>query len=127
MRRTKAKSAANSASPGATFEVMDDPPLRLRRPLCLIGDYAYAATWPYLKITLTETVDDQGKTLKHNPPLVIYEQRRRKDDRRLVAEKPTGQFNALCSSCQRKATGSPELKRPSLELLPRFSPIKIMP
>jgi len=50
------------------------------------------------------------------------DQRRRKDDRRLVSEKPTGQFIALCSTCERKATGSPKPQSPSLELLrpPKF-------
>jgi hypothetical protein len=44
-------------------------------------------------------------------------QQRRKDDRRLISEKPTERFTALCSRCQRKATGSPEPKRPAPELL----------
>jgi hypothetical protein len=45
------------------------------------------------------------------------EERRRRDDRRLVSEKPTGQFVALCSTCERKATGSPKPQSPPLELL----------
>jgi len=45
------------------------------------------------------------------------DQRRRKDDRRFVTEKPTGQFIALCSTCERIKTGSPKPERPSLELL----------
>lgn len=51
------------------------------------------------------------------------DQRRRKDDRRVVAEKPTGQFVALCSTCECKATGSPKSQRPPLELLrpPKFT------
>jgi hypothetical protein len=52
-------------------------------------------------------------------------QRRRKDDRRLVAEKPSGRFRALCSTCERKATNSPEPKRPAPELLSPHSLIDI--
>jgi hypothetical protein len=53
-------------------------------------------------------------------------QQRRKDDRRLINEKPTGQFVALCSKCERKATGVPEPKRPALELLSPRSLIEII-
>jgi hypothetical protein len=45
------------------------------------------------------------------------DQRRRKDDRRLVAEKPAGQFVALCSQCERIASGTAQPERPSVELL----------
>ena len=31
------------------------------------------------------------------------DQRRRRDDRRLVKEKPSGQFTALCRRCEEKA------------------------
>jgi hypothetical protein len=55
------------------------------------------------------------------------DKRRRKDDRRLVAEKPMGQFCALCSHCERKSTNSPEPKRPSLELLSPRSLVGIIP
>ena len=44
-------------------------------------------------------------------------QRRRRDDRRLVIEKPSGQFNALCRHCERIAGGAIESERSSLELL----------
>ncbi len=43
--------------------------------------------------------------------------RRRKDDRRLSSEKPTGQFVALCSTCERIANGKPEPQKLSPELL----------
>jgi len=43
------------------------------------------------------------------------------------AEKPTRQFTALCSKCERKSKGAPEPKRPSLEFLPRFSLFEILP
>jgi hypothetical protein len=55
------------------------------------------------------------------------DQRQRRDDRRLVSEKPTGRFRALCSQCERKATSSTAPKRPSLELLSPISLIEIVP
>ena len=53
------------------------------------------------------------------------DQRRRKDDRRLSSEKPTGQFVALCSMCERIVSGKPEPQKPSPELLSPRSPIDI--
>jgi len=63
-----------------------------------------------------------GLSLNHNP-----EHRKRRDDRRLSEEIPAKQFIALCSECDRKATGKPEPTRPSLELLgpPRLKDIVI--
>ncbi|MBL7077517.1 MAG: hypothetical protein ISS31_08590 [Kiritimatiellae bacterium] len=31
-------------------EILDDAPNTIKRPLCLIGDSAYAATWPYVSL-----------------------------------------------------------------------------
>lgn len=53
-----------------------------------------------------------GLSLNHNP-----EHRNRRDDRRLSEDIPAKQFIALCSECDRKATGKPEPERPSVELL----------
>lgn len=77
---------------------------------------------PIYHLPLSETLTLCGLWLRGKP-----EQRRRRDDRRLSDVKPTGQFTALCSQCERKVTSSPGPKRPSLELLPRFSPIEIVP
>ena len=55
------------------------------------------------------------------------EQRRRRDDWNVVAEKPTRQFTALCSTCERKEKGVPEPERPSLGLLHRASLREIVP
>jgi hypothetical protein len=84
--------------------------------------YIVAPADPIYHLPLSETLTLCGLWLHGE-----LGQRRRKDDRRLVSEKPKGRFNALCSQCERKATGSPELRRPSLELLPRFSPIGLYP
>ena len=53
-----------------------------------------------------------GLYLNSNP-----EHRKRRDDRQLSETIPDKQFIALCSECDRKATGKPEPTRPSLELL----------
>ncbi len=42
---------------------------------------------------------------------------KRRDDWRVVPEKPEGRFRALCSECERKATGKPKPQKPSPELL----------
>src|SRR5262249_12562968 len=44
-------------------------------------------------------------------------QRRRFSDWNVVTEKPTGQFVALCSLCERIATGAPEPTSRSIESL----------
>lgn len=85
-------------------------------------EYIFAPADPIYHLPLSESLTQCGLWLHGNE-----DRRRRKDDRRLVSEKPTGQFTALCSQCERKVTSSPEPKRPSLELLPRFSPIEIVP
>lgn len=64
---------AHAAQP--IIELLDSAPLALRRPLALIGDYAYAAIWPHVKATITETIDKAGNIAKHNPPIVKHEQR----------------------------------------------------
>ena len=53
-----------------------------------------------------------GLWLNTNP-----EHRKRRDDRRLSETIPEKRFIALCSDCERKASGSPKPERPSNELL----------
>lgn len=84
--------------------------------------YIEAPADPIYHLPLSESLTLCGLWVHGNPS-----QRRRRDDLRLVANKPTGRFRALCSTCERKATGSPEPKRPSLELLPRYSLTEIIP
>jgi hypothetical protein len=50
---------------------------------------------------------------------------KRRDDWRTVTEKPEGRFRALCSECERRASGKPKLESPSLELLSPHSLIEI--
>ncbi len=74
--------------------------------------YIFSPANPVYHLALNVRLSLCGLWLHGEP-----DQRRRRDDRRLTAEKPTGQFIALCSTCERKATGAPEPERPSLELL----------
>ena len=50
------------------------------------------------------------------------EERRRRDDLRLSAEKPIGQFTMLCSECDRHVTGEEKPEPPSPELIPHYPP-----
>ena len=58
-----------------TIELLDCAPPALRRPLALVGNLAYAAIWPHVKQTTTETVDKGGNIVKHDPPIVTSERR----------------------------------------------------
>lgn len=57
------------------FELLEDEPLAMRRPLALVDGRGYAATWVNVKVTLTESVNKRGEIVKHNPPLVQTEKR----------------------------------------------------
>jgi hypothetical protein len=58
------------------FELMDSPPDALKRPLAKLGSRGYAAAWPYIRKTETETKDQKsGRIIKHDPPIVTQEQR----------------------------------------------------
>jgi hypothetical protein len=84
--------------------------------------YIFSPDNPIYHLALNENLSLCGLWLSTNP-----EHRKRKNDRRLSAGKPTIQFTALCSVCDKKTADKPEPKRPSLELFPRFSPIEIVP
>ena len=57
------------------IELLDNAPPALHRPLMVVGKHAYAAIWPHVKATVTETVDKGGNIVKHNPPLITHEKR----------------------------------------------------
>jgi len=84
--------------------------------------YIFAPAVPIYHLALNDRLTLCGLWVHGEP-----DQRRRKDDRRLSAEKPTGQFLALCSECDRKATGKPKPKGPSPELLRSPKLIVIVP
>lgn len=56
-------------------ELLDYAPPVLRRPLALVGGESYAAIWPHVKQTKTESVDKDGNIVRHDPPLVTNERR----------------------------------------------------
>ncbi|MEJ7578659.1 MAG: DUF3854 domain-containing protein [Pyrinomonadaceae bacterium] len=64
---------ATAAAP--QVELLDEPPLVCKRPLGIVGEHAYAAIYPYVRVTRTESTDKDGNILKHNPPLVETERR----------------------------------------------------
>jgi hypothetical protein len=59
----------------AQVELLDESPLSLRRPLALIEGHAYAAIWPWVKITATEVRNKSGEVIKLQVPEVRTEQR----------------------------------------------------
>lgn len=84
--------------------------------------YIFAPDNPIYHLALNESLSLCGLWLHGTP-----EQRRRRDDRRLVSEKPTGQFVALCSECERITKGTNKPERPSPELLSPSRFIDITP
>ncbi len=59
----------------ATVELLDAEPGILKRPLMLLDDRAYAATWLHARITKTETVNRAGEIIRLDPPEVTTETR----------------------------------------------------
>ena len=60
--------------------------------------YIFSDENPVYHIAWNESLSLCGLWLSTNP-----EHRKRRDDRRLSAEKPKRQFTVLCSECDRKA------------------------
>jgi hypothetical protein len=52
------------------IELLDEAPADLRRPLALIDGHAYAATWLWIKRTVTEALDRDGQVVRLDPPRV---------------------------------------------------------
>jgi hypothetical protein len=63
------------ASTGSDFEILDSPPVALRKPLSIIEGKAYVATWANVRQLVHETTDENGVVTKHAPPLVKEEKR----------------------------------------------------
>src|SRR5262249_4601355 len=57
------------------LELLEDPPLTITRPLMLVNGQAVAAIWPYVRVTVTESLDKDGEIKRHNPPITKTEQR----------------------------------------------------
>lgn len=58
------------------FEILDDTPAILSRPLCLLNGRAWAGIWPTIKETISEVEDERsGKIIKlRTPEIKIYQQ-----------------------------------------------------
>jgi hypothetical protein len=65
--------AAKAAPP--LLELLDHAPTTISRPLSLHDGKAYAAIWPYVRVTTGESVNRQGEIVRHDPPLESEEQR----------------------------------------------------
>jgi len=74
--------------------------------------YIFAPANPIYHLTQNGYVSLCGRAVVGEP-----ECQRRRDDFRIIAEKPQGQFVALCSKCHRLATGAPEHEPPGIDLL----------
>jgi len=85
-------------------------------------EYIWAPASPIYHLSRTAGMSLCMSWLVINP-----EHHKRRDDWRVVTEKPEGRFRALCSQCDRKATGAPEPEPPSLGLLSRSSLTEIVP
>jgi hypothetical protein len=64
------KAGSREARADSSAEVLDEAPATISRPLCLVGEHAYAAAWVQVKVTTKRSVDPQtGKAVEHDPPL----------------------------------------------------------
>lgn len=63
---------AAAATP--TIRMLDRPPVRIDRPLALIGTDAYVATWLYVEVTTSEVLKG-GKLIRLDPPQQVVQPR----------------------------------------------------
>jgi hypothetical protein len=68
--QAKRQSSAPASGSGATVELLDAAPDVIRRPLSLVGDHAYAASWLHAQRTVSQKVDDAGAIVTYDPPRV---------------------------------------------------------
>jgi hypothetical protein len=54
-------------------ELLDSAPTNISKPLSLLNDHAYVATWVYAKTTQTETLNRSGEIIRHDPPIMTTE------------------------------------------------------
>jgi hypothetical protein len=50
-------------------ELLETMPAIVDKPLRLIDGHAYAGTWLHRRITITEELDEDGRIVKHDPPI----------------------------------------------------------
>lgn len=80
-----------------TVELLETEPYTLRRPLSLLGEHAYAATWLHVRVTKTETANKAGEIVRLDPPIEVNERRLFvvRDDGRLYGDGGDASFDAL--------------------------------
>jgi hypothetical protein len=72
--RKQAEAGSPEAAPLEGMRVLDAMPLAIRRPLALVGEYAYAAAWVPVERTIQRSVDARtGNVTNYDPPLVQAE------------------------------------------------------
>src|SRR5262245_56296711 len=60
--------------PPPTVALLLQPPETIRRPLCIVGQHAYAAAWLHVSITETHAADPKtGEVTLYDPPRVRTE------------------------------------------------------
>jgi hypothetical protein len=57
----------------AQLELLLEAPPTIRKPLQLVGEHAYAATWLWVKKTETEGRNRQGDVVRFSPPKVTHD------------------------------------------------------
>src|SRR6266496_186568 len=65
----KASAQKTAADPTACNEaiILDAFPDEIRRPLCLVGGHAYAATWLSIQVTVRQGVAANGEVVLYDP------------------------------------------------------------
>jgi hypothetical protein len=63
---------AQKAAP-PIFELLDEAPATLSRPLAFVEGKSYIATWLWIQKTVNETLGKDGKVVRHDPPVVTKE------------------------------------------------------
>jgi hypothetical protein len=56
---TEQSIAASRSQP--IYQILDETPLVMRKPLAIVGDHAYAAFWPHVKVTMPADDDQDGQ------------------------------------------------------------------
>lgn len=59
MAQEETNTEESASAPGSPiYQILDETPLVMRKPLAIIGDHAYAAFWPHVKVTIPQANDD---------------------------------------------------------------------
>jgi hypothetical protein len=71
----QARQAGADAGPDFTAAILDASPDTIRRPFCLVGGHAYAATWLHVKVSVRQELNKGGELIRYEPPQERVEQR----------------------------------------------------